>query len=64
VDAIVEDYPDTAKPTSPDLPLLIEGVTGALKQSLAQRLPNADLKKVSIWGETFQRPPSGNFPFA
>ena len=58
VNAIVDDYKGLSQQTSPrHLPLLIEGITGALEEIIEDELPEAELDEVDIWGDMFHSPP-------
>jgi hypothetical protein len=45
------------------LPLLIEGVTGALRECLTPKLPKVDLAKAAVWGAMFESPPGRKQPY-
>jgi cobalamin biosynthesis protein CobT len=40
------------------LPILIEGVTSALKEYLQNSLPTEDFSKTEVWGEVIDEPPN------
>jgi hypothetical protein len=57
IDAVVEDRNQDIRHIR-HLPILIEGVTSALKEYLQNPLPTEDFSKTEVWGEVIDKPPN------